>query len=105
MQRPYHRASLIRWREIEWELLPLDNPSARHLDDRQLFRWQGKTVLFRSDADGTALPVSNIAKLPSPKASLCITGLQKSERLLEFRYSSAVRKNGAQNLGFTRAFY
>ena len=46
---------LIRWREIEWELLPLDDPSARHLDDRQLFRWHGKTVLFRSDAAGTDL--------------------------------------------------
>jgi hypothetical protein len=44
---------LIRWREIEWELLPLDDPAARHLDDRQLFRWHGKTVLLRSDAAGT----------------------------------------------------
>ena len=44
---------LIRWREIEWELLPLADPSARHSNDRQLFRWHGKTVVFRSDAAGT----------------------------------------------------
>ncbi len=69
---------LIRWREIEWELLPLDDPSARHLDDRQLFRWQGKTVLFRSDADGTekintftlrtALPASKNFSHPKPRS-------------------------------------